>query len=214
MRRVLVSVLLATGLAGQSAAHRLDEYLQATLIGLTRDHVDLEVNLTPGVAVLPVVLAAIDRNSDGWISPEEERAYADQVLRDVALQVDGRPVPLRLVESRFPSPQAMSEGLGTIRLRLRADRAGRDLRFENRHMRAVSVYLVNCLASPDPSLLVGKPERDEAQRSIRFAYSFADAYGTRPEPGWPARGSLWLAGIGILAGARLAWQRTNRRQAQ
>jgi hypothetical protein len=201
IKPVAASVLLTMSLAGLAAAHRLDEYLQATLIGVTREGVDVEINLTPGVAVLPAVMAAIDRNSDGRISPEEEQAYAGEVLRDVELQVDGRPVPLRLIASRFPSIQAMSQGLGTIRLNLRADAGGHELRFENRHMRGVSVYLVNCLASRDDGLLVGRPERDEAQRSIWFAYSFAETPGTRPGQGF------WLAAVTGMLVVCLLWGR-------
>ena len=207
MRRLASSLLLAIGLAGGASAHRLDEYLQATLIGVTRDGVDVEIGLTPGVAVLPAVMAAIDRNRDGRISPEEERAYAGDVLTDVELEVDGKPVPLRLIDSRFPTVQAMREGLGTIRLNLRADRAGHELRFENRHLPRVSVYLVNCLASQGKSLLVGRPERDQAQRSIRFAYSFAEPPGTFPKPGWLVQTAFWLAVIGMLAAGRLALRR-------
>ena len=207
MRRLASSLLLAIGLAGGASAHRLDEYLQATLIGVTRDGVDVEIGLTPGVAVLPAVMAAIDRNRDGRISPEEERAYAGDVLTDVELEVDGKPVPLRLIDSRFPTVQAMREGMGTIRLNLRADRAGHELRFENRHLPRVSVYLVNCLASQDKSLLVGRPERDQAQRSIRFAYSFAEPPGTFPKPGWLVQTAFWLAVIGMLAAGRLALRR-------
>jgi len=209
MRRLASSLLLAIGLAGGASAHRLDEYLQATLIGVTRDGVDVEIGLTPGVAVLPAVMAAIDRNRDGRISPEEERAYAGDVLTDVELEVDGKPVPLRLIDSRFPTVQAMREGMGTIRLNLRADRAGHELRFENRHLPRVSVYLVNCLASQGKSLLVGRPERDQAQRSIRFAYSFAETRATFPKPGWLVQAAFWLAAIGMLAAGRLAWQRSH-----
>lgn len=209
MKRVVASIVLAVSFAGGVAAHRLDEYLQATLIGVTRDGVDVEINLTPGVAVLPAVLSAIDRNHDGRISPDEEQAYAAEVLRDVELQVDGKSVPLRLTGRQFPSLQAMSEGLGTIRLNMRADRAGHELRFENRHMSGVSVYLVNCLASRDDGLLAGKPERDEAQRSIRFSYSFAGMSGTAPGFGWPTpRATFWLAMIVISALARLALHRS------
>src|SRR5207249_6590265 len=39
MRRMGVSVLLALSLVGGTAAHRLDEYLQATLIEVTRDEI-------------------------------------------------------------------------------------------------------------------------------------------------------------------------------
>ena len=193
-------------------AHRLDEYLQATLIGVTRDGVEVEVNLTPGVAVLPVVMAAIDRNRDGQISPQEEQSYAAAVLHDLELQVDGRAEPLRLMESHFPSLDAMREGLGTIRLNLRADRAGHELRFENHHLPVVSVYLVNCLGSRDKGLLVGKPERDEAQRSIRFAYSFANQPGAQSKPGWLVQCAFWLAALGTLAVVRLALRRNGQRQ--
>jgi hypothetical protein len=36
MRRTGVSALLVLGLVGPASAHRLDEYLHATLIGVTR----------------------------------------------------------------------------------------------------------------------------------------------------------------------------------
>ena len=61
-------------LAVTACAHRLDEYLQATLLAPDRDGVGVELRLTPGVAVLPQVLPLIDRNSDGRISAEEEAA--------------------------------------------------------------------------------------------------------------------------------------------
>jgi len=60
--RLLTAVALMATVAPQPVSgHRLDEYLQATLIGLTRDGVDVEINLTPGVAVLPAVMAVIDQ---------------------------------------------------------------------------------------------------------------------------------------------------------
>jgi hypothetical protein len=71
MRRMGVSVLLALSLIGGAAAHRLDEYLQATLIGVTRDGIDVEIQLTPGVAMLPVLMAVIDQDRDGRISREK-----------------------------------------------------------------------------------------------------------------------------------------------
>src|ERR1051325_3865629 len=134
MRRIGVSALLALSLVGCAAAHRLDEYLQATLIGVTRDGVDVEIHLTPGVAVLPVLMAVIDQDRDGRISPAEERAYVAQLSREVELWVDGDAAPLSLVESSFPPVNAMREGLGAIRVRFRSARSGHTLRFENRHL--------------------------------------------------------------------------------
>src|SRR5579859_619664 len=114
MRRIGTSVLLALSLVGGAAAHRLDEYLQATLIGVTRDGIDVEIHLTPGVAMLPVFMAVIDQDGDGRISPAEERTYAARVAREVELRVDGEQAPLSLIESTFPTSESMREGLGTI----------------------------------------------------------------------------------------------------
>ena len=195
-----VSALLALGLVGFAAAHRLDEYLQATLIGVTRDGIDVEIHLTPGVAMLPVLMAAIDRDRDGRISPGEERAYARRVAEDVELRVDGVPAPLALIESKFPTLEAMRAGLGTIVIKLRTARGGHGLRFENRHLPQVSAYLVNCLAAPSDGLVVGRQVRDEAQRSIAFEYSF----GAGPVAAWIEPGVFWPAAIGMLLVARMA----------
>ena len=204
MRRLGVSALLALSLVGGAAAHRLDEYLQATLIGVARDGIDVEIQLTPGVAMLPVLMAVIDQDRDGRISPGEERAYVGRVAREVELRVDGVPVPLSLIESNFPTLEAMREGLGTIGIKLRTARSGHELRFENRHLPQVSAYLVNCLAAPSDGLLVSRQERDEAQRSIEFEYSFGAGAVPGPRAAWIALGPFWPAAIGMLLVARMA----------
>src|SRR5580700_9659765 len=117
MRGTGVSALLALSVAGTADAHRLDEYLQATLIGVTRDAIDVEIHLTPGVQMLPILMSVIDQDRDGRISPAEERAYVSRVVREVELQIDGVPVPLSLIESSFPTLEAMREGLGTIQMK-------------------------------------------------------------------------------------------------
>jgi hypothetical protein len=203
MRRMEVSALLALSLVGGASGHRLDEYLQATLIGATRHGIDVEIRLTPGVAMLPVLMAVIDQDHDGRISSEEEQVYVGRVAREVELRVDGVTAPLSLIESSFPALEAMREGLGTIEIRLRTERSGHRLRFENRHLPLVSAYLANCLTAPSDGLVVGRQERDELQRSIEFEYSFgAGAAGTRAA--WIPTRSLWPAAIGMLLVARLA----------
>jgi hypothetical protein len=202
--RTLLAVSLALGLGGRASAHRLDEYLQATLIGVTRDGTDVEIHLTPGVAMLPVLMAVIDLDRDGRISPEEARVYVGRVTREVELRVDGVPAPLSLIESNFPTVEAMREGLGTIRIRLRTARSGHELRFENRHLPQVSAYLVNCLAAPSDGLVVRRQVRDEAQRSIEFEYSFGAGAVPGPRAAWIALGPFWPAGIGMLLVVRMA----------
>jgi len=204
MRRIAVCTLLALILVRSAAAHRLDEYLQATLIGVTPDGIDLDIHLTPGVAMLPVWMAVIDQDRDGRISPAEERAYVGRVVREVELRVDGMPAPLSVIESRFPPLAAMREGLGTISIKLRSARSGHELRFENRHLPQVSVYLVNCLAAPSDGLVVRRQARDQAQRLIEFEYSFAARAAPEPQAAWVALGPFWPAAIGMLLLARMA----------
>jgi hypothetical protein len=204
MRRTGVSALLVLSIIGPASAHRLDEYLQAALIGVTRNGIEVEIQLTPGVAILPGLMTVIDQDRDGRISSAEERAYVDRVVREVELRVDGVPAPLSLIESNFPTVEAMREGLGTIRMKLRTARSGHQLRFENRHLPQISVYLVNCLAAPSDGLVVSRQGRDEAQRSIEFEYSFGAAVVPGPRATRIALGPFWPAAIGMALVARMA----------
>src|ERR1035437_6464096 len=82
VRRILVSfaVLGAWLVTLQpAAAHRVDEYLQATRLSIDIQRVDLEIDLTAGVAVASEVFAWIDTNRDGEISNAEGEAYARQM---------------------------------------------------------------------------------------------------------------------------------------
>ena len=120
------------------SAHRLDEYLQATLISVDKDQIQAQIRLIPGVAIFPVVLAGIDTDRDGVISKPEEQAYAQRVLRDLSLTMDGDRLRPRLISMRFPEIQDMKEGLGEIEIEFSADLPahgpGRRLILVNRHL--------------------------------------------------------------------------------
>jgi hypothetical protein len=70
-------------------AHRLDEYLQATMISVEKERIEGFLRLIPGVAVSSTVLVSIDTNADGIISKAEQQAYAAHVLRRLSLSLDG-----------------------------------------------------------------------------------------------------------------------------
>src|ERR1041384_2448101 len=101
------AILLSAGTPGYG--HRLDEYLQATMFSVEKDRVGAQVRLTPGVAVFPAVLAVIDADADGIISDAERRAYAERVLRDLSLTIDGERLRLRLVSIKFAQIGEMKE---------------------------------------------------------------------------------------------------------
>jgi hypothetical protein len=199
-------ILLSYG--ATASAHRLDEYLQATTISLEKDRIQAQLRLTPGVAVLPLVLAAIDTNGDGGISPPERRAYAERVLRDLSLAVDGNPLPLRLNAAHFPELDAMREGLGEIRIEFDAGlprgNSERQLVFENRHQRPIAVYLVNSLVPKDPQVRITKQHRSYEQSQYRLDYVEGAA---RSFP----LSRLWLPSLAIVLAGRLAVLRRKRR---
>src|ERR1022692_566170 len=175
----VVSVWLAT--LPPAGAHRVDEYLQATLLSVDIEHLDLEIDLTPGIALASEVFAWIDTNRDGEISNAEGEAYARQMLGSVVLKVDGRPVPVTLVEISFPQFRDMRLGVGTIRLRatakVAAATAGRhQVSFLNTHRTESSVYLVNALVPVNPRIQLADQRRDRAQLGLTLDYTvMADA---------------------------------------
>ena len=146
---------------------RLDEYLQATTIAVEKGRILAEIRLAPGVAVFPAVFADIDRDANGVASDAEQRAYAERVLGDLSLSVDGRRLPLRLISSRFAPTELLREGRGEIRLKLEADVPGtaayRRLTFENHHQSRIGSYLVNGLVPRDADIRFATQQRNYDQ---------------------------------------------------
>ena len=199
--RLVAAVAIVHAIGTTAFAHRLDEYLQATIISVEKDRIHAQIRLTPGVAVFPIVLAGIDRDADGVISGAEQRAYAERVLRDLSLTIDGEPARLRLVSSSAASVEQMREGRAGIQLEVDADvpRGGgsRRLRFENRHESRIAAYLVNCVVPRDPAIHVTAQRRNYEQSVYELDYAEG---GDRPGP--PFRGP-WAAVMGWLGAAAL-----------
>ena len=206
MRRLLVTLVLLGIVSGRpvpAGAHRLDEYLQATRLSIDVDRVSVEIDLTAGVNAAPQVVAWIDTNRDGQISTIERRAYAQQMLGAVGLEVDGRTASLSLIDSRFPDVRDMNAGVGTIRLRatanLPASASGRhQIAYVNDHRSEMSVYLVNAMVPKDPRIQIAGQRRDPAQHRLTLDYDVTT------HSGWARMSWLWggLAAVGVLAVAR------------
>ncbi|HLJ48946.1 MAG TPA: hypothetical protein VKU01_23180 [Bryobacteraceae bacterium] len=184
--------------------HRLDEYLQGTLISVGKDSLQAELTLTPGVAVFPFVSAGIDTNRDGIISGGEQQAYALRILRDLSFSIDGRPLLLELRSIEFPNLADMKEGLGGIRLKFTANvpRGGqtRRLMFENHHQPRLSAYLVNCLVPDDSDIRVIAQVRNESQSVYQLDYTQAG----------PPPNRAWLVPLALLLFTRFAFLQFRR----
>lgn len=172
------------------SAHRTDEYLQAARLGIDPGGLQIELDLTPGIALADAILADLDRNRDGSLSLDERRAYANLVLSALTLEVDGRPVRAELTGTSFPDTGAMRRGEGTIRLQSaatfpRLPAGPHQVLFRNRHHPDRSVYLANALAPASDAVAVTGQSRDIDQTELTIAYVLRAApTGTRPAAAW------------------------------
>jgi hypothetical protein len=182
----------------RASAHRRDELLQAARVAVERNRVELELDLTPGIAVADAVIADIDRDRDGSLSADERDGYAARVMRAIDLSLDGGALDVRLLSAAFPEADAFRRGEGTIRLRSavvlpRVADGDHRLAFRNGYRRDVSAYLANALAPQSDRIGIVAQRRDAEQRELTIEYV---ARGGAPP-------SLWL--LGGIAGIVLAF---------
>ena len=196
---------LALAFSPELVAHRLDEYLQATRIAVSPDSVQLEIDLTPGVAVASSVLASIDTDRDDRISLEEADTYASAFVRQIVLLQDGVPQLVTLERSRFPSVTAIGSGTGTIHLEATTPAASvagmHRLSFRNNHRHEAGVYLVNALVPASGRITIDSQRRDPLQREIELDYSVVSSTRALVRP---IERAVLPLGLLVLAGVALA----------
>lgn len=170
-----LAIIAAVFLLGAPVfAHRLDEYLQAIIVSVGEDHIRASVRLIPGVAVSSAVSAAVDLNHDGVFSDAEQQTYAQQVLHNLSVSVDGHKLTPVLRTVNFPPPTDMKEGLGEIHIEFTAElpagSSDRTLIVENHHLPRMSVYLMNCLAPQSRNIRLVAQNRNQNQSYYRVDY--------------------------------------------
>jgi len=211
-RLPLVLALALFAFPPSAFAHRLDEYLQATLVDIAPADVRLRINLTPGVAVAEPVIALIDTNHDGVISTGEAAAYAELLRRDLTIRLDGRDVEPHLAASDFPPPAELRTGSGIVRLEFSVTpglfSAGpHRLTLENRHLPAVSAYLFNAGRPNSASVRVTRQNRNENQSLGEIEFTVVP----RPNGTRAAATAGSLAALLLAVFARLWRTRMNAR---
>ncbi len=188
------------------SAHRRDEYLQAARLAIDPGGVQLELDLTPGIALAEAIIADIDRNRDGSLSEDEQRAYGRLVLSALTLEVDGTPVRAQLGAASFPDAEAMRRGEGTIRIQSaatlpRLSTGPHQLLFRNRHHPDRSVYLANALVpGSDEVAVTGAAARRRSDRADQSTTSCVRAPATST--------AAWL--LGSIAAAMVLVLLTRR----
>ena len=196
-----------------TSAHRRDEYLQAARLAIDPDRVELELDLTPGIAVADVVLSEIDVDRNGLISAAEARAYSDRVLSAIALDVDGIPLRVELVDSTFPAFDSVRTGEGTTRIQAAASMPRladglHHLRYRNTYRSDIGVYLANALVPASDRVIVAAQRRDLYQRDLVIDYQLSR------QPASTARRGLSVGVAGALILIANLWWRTRTRRTE
>jgi hypothetical protein len=202
VNRVVLALALVLAWAPRAEVHQLDEYLQASRLGLARGRVTIELDLTPGMSIAPQIFAMVDGDGNGQVAPEEIERYAREVIGDLQLRVDDRRLPLTLTRAESPTWDEIREGTGQIRLEALADvpsltRGRHRIAYENAHQSANGVYLVNALAPTSREIAIHAQHRDALQHSIDLDVDVTSASD------W----AIWLAfacvGLMMLLAVRL-----------
>ena len=170
-------------------------------LALDPSAVQLELALTPGIAVADTVFDEADRNGDGLLSAVEQRAYAAQVLAAISMSVDGTSIRMQPAGLIFPEREMVRRGEGTIHLRYNAALprlldGEHHLVFQNRYRGDIGVYVANALVPDTDRIAVVAQRRDFTQRdlTIDFVLRGAPASST----------ALWFSGlVGLIVGVFL-----------
>ena len=202
--RVAVAAL-CLGVSVSLRAHRVDEYLQAARVSVDPDRVSVELDLTPGVAVAPSILAMIDADGNGDISAVERDNYARRVVDGLVVTIDGHTIRPRLDRRQIPALRDLKEGTGSIRLSASAPLpalavGAHQLFISNRHRADIGVYLANAMMPDDPRIEISAQRRDVFQHELTIEYVLAPATDRTDRRAIVLRDLAGLAVIGLGIG--------------
>ena len=169
---------------------------------------DLQLDLTPGIEVADTVIADIDRDGDGVLSPDEKREYVAGVLGAVALDVDGKPLRVVPIDATFPNVDSFRRGEGTVQLRASTSlpplfNGAHHLSYRNTNRPDISVFLANALVPDSERVAVRAQQRDTDQRDLKIEYEL-QAESHVATAGWTV-----FSGVLVVALAS-AWRRRQR----
>jgi hypothetical protein len=172
----LACLLGAAMFPSTTLAHRLDEYLQATLVSIKPGEVRLQINLTPGVAVAERVLGLIDRDHNDIIATNEAAHYCELLKHDLVVRLDQRRLNLNVTSSYFPEVIELRSGWGIVQLEFSASvgqltAGAHTLTFKNRHLPSSSVYLLNATQPESSSVHILKQERNKTQSAGKVEFT-------------------------------------------
>lgn len=175
----MLSRLLLLLAPGWAAAHPVDEVVQGAYLTLAPGTVRLELDVTPGPAVAGAVLRSLDARPDRLITDAEARAYAERVLAQSAILLDGVAAAWRLEKVSTPPYDALRLKADTLKIyavAARPDQVGsHSLSYHNRYRPADSQCIANIFLQPGPGLryrVTGQTHSDDG-RVLTVSYTSA-----------------------------------------
>jgi nickel/cobalt transporter (NicO) family protein len=203
----LIALLIGLLAPPQAAlAHPLDVYLQASYITVAPAEIGIELDLSPGVLVVPQMLPQLDTDRNQQVSEAEGQAYVDTVLRNVVLQVDGKPMTLAVTTITMPDYLTFQSGYGMIRIFTTVSlpdglTGTHQIAYTNTFTPTGSAYQVNTFVEKGAALTLGKQNRDSIQQSLTVDYTIGGAVPATGVLATPAAAATTAATIGTAAGA-------------
>lgn len=198
----LIALLIGLLAPPQAAlAHPLDVYLQASYITVAPAETLVELDLSPGVLVVPQMLPQLDTDSNQQLSDAEGQAYVDTVLRNVVLQVDGKPMTLAVTKITMPDYLTFQSGYAMIRIFTTASlpdglTGTHQIAYTNNFAPTGSAYQVNTFIDKGAAITLGKQNRDSIQQSLTVDYTIGGAV-----PATTAAAATTAPTIGTTTGA-------------
>jgi hypothetical protein len=128
------------------------------------------------VAVAEKVLAVIDGDGDGVISKGEAAAYANALKRDLIVRLDDRNATPQLTVSNFPQLAELRAGIGIIQIEFSLTSSSsapgaHKITLENRHLPAMSVYLINAAKPKSTLVRIDEQKRNQNQSSGEIGFA-------------------------------------------
>lgn len=146
-------------------------------------NVIVELDLSPGVLVLPQVLPALDPSGDRRITDAEGQAYVKAVLSNLTLRVDGQPAALTVTKIDMPPYLNIQAGYGTIRVFTSAALASgmtgsHQISFANAYAFTGSAYQVNAFVDAGVAVTLGAQNRSANQQRMTMDYAIDGSMST------------------------------------
>src|SRR5215217_3150757 len=115
--------VLGVILPGWANAHPVDEVVQGAYLTLAPGEVRLELDLTPGAEVADAVLGTLDPDGNCTVAEQEARAFAEDVLSQSTLTLDGDATDWALEDVIVPSLDALASGNDILKVMAAAPRS-------------------------------------------------------------------------------------------